>query len=182
LRLSPWMLNSATPGALCRSLGWLKCSGRQMVRSECAEFDRRAVPGMVHSSDVELGTCRATRRRVMVSSNPYGGRLHWTRWRFVTLLSHKPPGVPRRRGHIRAPSAVSLPPVSSRRNSATSTASSPATESTGGILQLYLSSRATPSLSHAEHPLPTVAARRTQPTSSTFRWSAGRPSMINSGR
>jgi hypothetical protein len=59
-----------------------------MVRSECAEFDRRAVPGMVHSSDVELGTCRATRRRVMVSSNPYGGRLRWTRWRFVTLLSH----------------------------------------------------------------------------------------------
>ncbi len=33
-------------------------------RSGCAEFDLRAVRGVVHSSDVELGAPRASTRRM----------------------------------------------------------------------------------------------------------------------
>jgi hypothetical protein len=55
-------------------------------RSGYAEFDRRAVGGLVQRSDVELGALRATELRLAVSSKPHGGDLRWTRWRVVILL------------------------------------------------------------------------------------------------
>jgi len=55
-------------------------------RSGYAEFDKRALGGLMHSSDVELGAPRVIKLRRAASSNPHGGDLRWTRWRFVVLL------------------------------------------------------------------------------------------------
>jgi hypothetical protein len=61
-------------------------SERSCYRSAHAEFDKRAVQGMVHSPDVELGATGAHERRVTGVRQPPQGCPQSARWCFFVSL------------------------------------------------------------------------------------------------